>query len=344
MPRSCVPCGWEPGDESRRGTVSNLDRHPTETLLDAGRHATEPERLTAREVPLGGPRAMLVRRTLPQRQRSMVGAWCFVDHYGPHDLTGRASASGMRVPPHPHLGLQTVSWLLDGEVLHRDSLGNQQLIQPGQLNLMTAGRGISHSEETPAVHSPGIHGVQLWVALPDTARWGAPAFHHHASLPAVEADGLRAIVIMGSFAGVTSPAHIASPLVGAELRLSSGHGVQLPVDSTFEHAVLAVSGTTTVEGVDAGVGELIYLGPGRSTIHVATETEPEAIVLLLGGVPFSEDLVMWWNFVGRTHDEIAQARSDWMDTDRFGSVRGYSGQPLPAPAMPTTRITPRRRR
>src|SRR6266545_525174 len=173
--------------------MSNLDRAPEETVC-GGRTAVaaEPVRdlLPSVDVALGGPRGMTVSRTLPNRGRRMVGAWCFLDYYGPEDLTRR---TGMRVPPHPHTGLQTVSWLFAGEVLHRDSLGSRQLIRPGQLNLMTAGRAISHSEETPADHSPTLHGVQLWTALPDRDRHTGPHFEHHAALPTVSGNGLTVI-------------------------------------------------------------------------------------------------------------------------------------------------------
>jgi len=160
--------------------MSNLDTAPQETVCDGRAAAAGPvhELLTGREVVLGGTRAMAVSRTLPNRDRRMVGAWCFLDYYGPEDLTSRP---GMRVPPHPHTGLQTVSWLFAGEVLHRDSLGNTQLIRPGQLNLMTAGHAISHAEQTPVRHSPTLHGVQLWTALADRYRHGEPHFEHHRS-------------------------------------------------------------------------------------------------------------------------------------------------------------------
>ena len=180
------------------------------------------ELLEGAPVALGGPRGLPVIRTLPNRQRRMVGAWCFLDAYGPHDL---AASPGMRIGPHPHTGLQTVTWLLAGEILHRDSLGSVQEIRPGQLNLMTAGRGIAHSEETPARHSGVLHGVQLWVALPDADRDGPPAFDHHAALPVVADGGLSATVLMGSLAGATSPARCHTPLVGAEITLTAERAV-----------------------------------------------------------------------------------------------------------------------
>ncbi len=321
--------------------MSNLDRAPEETVC-GGRTAVaaEPVRdlLPSVDVALGGPRGMTVSRTLPNRGRRMVGAWCFLDYYGPEDLTRR---TGMRVPPHPHTGLQTVSWLFAGEVLHRDSLGSRQLIRPGQLNLMTAGRAISHSEETPADHSPTLHGVQLWTALPDRDRHTGPHFEHHAALPTVSGNGLTVIVFLGALGAAVSPARTHSPLVGAEAVLGAGADDELPLVPDFEYAVLAVSGTVEVDGVALRPGPLLYLGTGRTRLPV--RAGQPARLLLLGGEPFDEQIVMWWNFVGRDHDEIVTNRNEWMTGDAFGTVHGYDGDPLPAPPMPTSRLKPRGR-
>jgi redox-sensitive bicupin YhaK (pirin superfamily) len=290
-------------------------------------------------VALGGPRGFAVTRTLPNRARRMVGAWCFLDAYGPHDITGSA---GMRVGPHPHTGLQTVTWLVAGEVLHRDTLGTVQEIRPGSLNLMTAGHGVAHSEETPRQHSAVLQGVQLWVALPHADRDMAPAFAHHADLPVVTDGGLTATVLMGSLAGATSPAACHTPLVGAEIRLATGGQATLPLRTDFEYALLTLDGAATVDDVELKPGPLLYLGSGRSSLRLGAG--PESRALLLGGEPFEERLVMWWNFVGRDHDEIVQMRADWADsTPRFGTVRGYDGPPMPAPPMPLTRLVPRGR-
>ncbi|RSS67485.1 bifunctional pirin family protein/GNAT family N-acetyltransferase [Streptomyces sp. WAC06614] len=159
----------------------------------------EVEVLTARDVPLGGPRAMTVRRTLPQRARTLIGAWCFADHYGPDRV---ADSGGMDVAPHPHTGLQTVSWLFSGEIEHRDSLGTHAFVRPGEINLMTGGHGISHTE----VSTPGttvLHGVQLWVALPDAHRHAPRAFQHHAPEP-LRVDGAELRVFLGTLAGLTA--------------------------------------------------------------------------------------------------------------------------------------------
>lgn len=297
------------------------------------------ELLEGAPVALGGPRGFEVTRTLPNRQRRMVGAWCFLDAYGPHDV-GRSG--GMRVGPHPHTGLQTVTWLVAGEVLHRDSLGNTREIRPGELNLMTAGRGISHAEVTPTIHGDVIHGVQLWVALPHADRDMPPAFAHHDDLPEFSDGGLAATVLMGDLAGHLSPAACHTPLVGAEIRLGANAVASLPVRADFEYAVLALEGAAVVEGTTVKPGPLLYVGSGRSSLSLSTSSPSR--LLLLGGEPFEERLVMWWNFVGREHDEIVQMRLDWeSQTPRFGTVDDYDGSRLPAPPMPLTRLVARGR-
>jgi redox-sensitive bicupin YhaK (pirin superfamily) len=317
--------------------VSNLETAPAETACGA-EPVGEPHLLDPVDVALGGPRGIRVSRTLPHRQRRMVGAWCFLDAYGPHDVTG---AGGMRVGPHPHTGLQTVSWLVAGQILHRDSLGSRRRIEPGQLNLMTAGAGISHSEETPPDASAVLQGVQLWVALPAGSRTTAPAFAHHADLPVHTDRGLTTTVIMGSLDGATSPAACHTPLLGAQVRLAAGGAGTVGLRADFEYAVLVLDGTATVDGHPLAGGPLLYLGAGRSTLRLAADGP--ACVLLLGGEPFDERIVMWWNFVGRDHDEIVAAREAWQAGTRFGTVRGYDGNRLAAPPMPTTRLLPRGR-
>ena len=326
--------------------MSNLERRPDETLT--GGLATvclEPTRrvLAPREVPLGGPRGMLVRRTLPHRALRTVGAWCFADDYGP---TGVGGTRGMQVPPHPHTGLQTVSWLLDGEVLHQDSLGSEQLVRPGELNLMTAGRGIAHAETTPGGAGGLLRGVQLWVALPDPHRHVDPHFEHHGDLPRLDDGGLRVTLLVGELAGAVSPARRYTPLVGAEVSLAAGASGRLPLDPAYEHAVLALDPGLEVDGAAVDASSLTYLGCGRH--DVALGSQGAGRLLLLGGLPLEEELLMWWNFVGRSHDEIAEARDEWeqarqgADT-RFGAVRGYDGPALAAPPMPGTRLKPRPR-
>jgi redox-sensitive bicupin YhaK (pirin superfamily) len=267
-----------------------------------------------------------VQRSLPQRTRRTVGPWCFVDHFGPAPVkrNGGADAS-MLVGPHPHIGLQTVTWLLDGEVLHHDSLGSEQLIKPGQLNLMTAGRGVAHAEETPRGATGSLHGLQLWVAQPDATRHGPAAFEHHASLPEAEAGGAVATVLVGELAGARSPARTDSPLVGADVVVRGP--ATLPLDPAFEHAVLVVGGPLTVGDAAVEPGGMAYLPPGRAEV----ELDGAGRALLLGGVPFAEAVVMWWNFVARTRDEMVEARSAWeAGDDRFGPVETELGR-IPAP-------------
>jgi len=285
----------------------------------------------AREARVGD---LTVRRLLPLRLRRSVGAWCFIDHYGPMSVDG---VTGMAVPPHPHIGLQTVTWLISGNVLHRDSLGSEQMIRPGQLNLMTAGRGIAHAEESPAVHGPELHGVQLWVALPDVSRLAEPAFEHHADLPRTNAGELEITVFLGSLADAFSPASTFSEIVGAQLAARREVRASVPLAPWFEHVVFVTGGSAVVAGAVLRPGSLLYLPPGREQLPVAAGS---ATLLLLGGVPLGEPLLMWWNFVARTADEIAAAVRDW-EEGRFGEVGGYLGDPLPAPPLSASRLRPR---
>jgi quercetin 2,3-dioxygenase len=318
--------------------VSNLEAAPVEASCSASARSGI-EVLHARDVPLGGPRAMHVRRTLPQRQRSLVGAWCFADHYGPQDVR---RSPGMVVPPHPHTGLQTVSWLFSGEVEHRDSAGVHALVRPGELNLMTAGAGICHSEVSTSATTV-LHGAQLWVALPDADRDTGRDFAHFVPQP-FSLDGATLRVFLGELAGVGSPAHTFTPLLGAQVDLPAAADVALPVDAAFEHGVLLDQGAVQVAALALDVGDLACQGAGSSVLHITNTGPTPARVLLLGGTPFTEELVMWWNFVGRSHDDIVSYRELWeSEDDRFGAVQGYVGTParLPAPPLPTTPLRPR---
>ncbi|MBM6405908.1 pirin family protein [Phycicoccus sp. CSK15P-2] len=309
--------------------------------------AVRVEVVRPREVPLGGPRAMTVRRTLPSRERSFVGAWCFADHYGPDDV---AATGGMDVAPHPHCGLATVSWLFAGEVEHRDSLGTVATVRPGEVNLMTAGRGISHSEVSTSSTSV-LHGVQLWVVLPAASAAVEPRFEHHVPPVLEPADGVSAQVFVGSLWESESPVRVESPLLGAEVRLRPGTSLALQVPATFEIGVLVDTGSVTVAGRELVAAELGVLDPAGSgaTRDVAlTAGEDGARVVVLGGEPFGEEIVMWWNFVGRSHDEVAAAREAWESGDGdvagpFGAVEGYEGDVarIPAPPLPGVRLRPR---
>lgn len=272
------------------------------------------EILEPRAVPLGGPRAMTVRRSLPQRSRSLIGAWCFVDSFGPDDV---AATGGMKVARHPHTGLATVSWLFEGAIDHLDSAGNSACVVPGEVNLMNAGRGITHSEFSTA-ETTGLHGVQLWYAFPENSRFSEPGLESFHPEP-VEGDGFRARVFLGSLLGRTSPVSTFIPLTGAEIRLEPGARIRFEVPADHEHGVLQVAGSPLVEGVEIPLGGIGYLAPGRSFVEVSAGASP-ATILVLGGEPLREQIVMWWNFVGRSHEEIAEWRARYMAEMGFESA------------------------
>ena len=274
---------------------------------------------------------LVIRRALPLRELRMIGAWCFLDHFGPMQVQDPHDA--MWVGPHPHTGLQTVTWLLDGEVRHRDSIGSEALIQPGQLNVMTSGKGISHTEETPEEHTDNLHGVQFWVALPDAVRDMDPAFEHHLELPQVEHAAAQVSVFFGSGFGATSPATAHSPMVGADVLLS-GHG-ELPLDPTWEYGVVSLEAPIRVAGRPLAPGQLSYIPTGHHRIEI--ESAP-CRVIVVGGEPFQEKILLWWNFVGRTHEEIVEYTKAWNAGDRFGSVHGFDGDRLVAPELKGVRL------
>lgn len=329
--------------------MSNVEANPQELLCPSS-PANSPdgaEILTPRHVPLGGPRAMTVRRTLPQRSRSLIGAWCFVDHYGPDDVS---LSAGMAVPPHPHTGLATISWLFTGEIEHADSAGNHAVVRPGELNFMTAGRGISHSEYS-RTNTTILHGVQLWAALPQSARFTIPGFVHYRPTP-FAIPGANISVFMGTVAGEHSPVETFSPMVGAEIMLDAGATVQLDLQPSFEHGILVDSGSLSVAGTAVEPSELAYLGTGRSVVELGAGPEPVRL-LLIGGEPLNESIVMWWNFVGRSHEEIVAFRAAWQATiglepaSMLDEVAAFSlpadqvDDPLPAPVLPTVQLRPR---
>ncbi len=305
---------------------------------------TTHEPLEPRDVLLG--RTTHVRRILPHKVRRMIGAWCFLDHYGPDDIR---STGGMWVPPHPHTSLQTVTWLFEGLGRHTDSLGSDQLIRPGQLNVMTAGHGICHAEVSPDDAPAILHGVQLWVALPDDVRDSSQAdFTHLADLPRFSEGGAEVTVMVGSLAGHSSPAPAYSPLVGAEVRLEAGAEVTLPVEPGFEYGVLAVGDTVEVQGNAIEHQQMAFVGEGHRALTLRAPGEA-AIALLLGGEPSDEEIVMWWNFIGRSHEEVVEQREAWNSgglpgvPERFGEVADFDGDRLLAPPLPNTRLKPRGR-
>jgi len=310
------------------------------TATDASPDTAEPghpegptvELVPSRPASVGG---VDVRRALPRRQRRTVGAWCFADHFGPVAPDGPGGR--MEVGPHPHTGLQTVTWLVEGEVVHTDSLGSERPIRPGQLNLMTAGRGVAHAEQTPASYRGALHGIQLWIAQPDLTRDQAPDFAHQAELPVAEYGSCRATVLIGDLGGVRSPSRFEVGIVGVELAAAVPAEVLLPVEAEFEHGLIVLAGGVALAGEVVGPGVLAYLGRGRDELEL--DMLGGSRVLLLGGRPFTEDLLMWWNFVARTRGEIEQAWTDWeRGTARFGRVASDLPRiPAPRPSwLPTT--------
>ena len=269
-----------------------------------------------------------ISRALPIRDRRMVGPWCFLDRFGPLSFT---SNKPMRVPPHPHIGLQTVSWLLEGEVLHNDSLGSEAMVCPGGVNVMTAGNGISHTEETPGVNRGRLNGVQLWVALPDSARNTAPSFTNVAQVPTVDTRGGIIQVFAGTINGATSPAHYYSEIVGLDVQIHPGSEIEMDLDPGNEHALLVLSGDCIFEKTELEERKLYYLGIYRSSVSITSRAGSR--VLFIGGPPFPETILMWWNFVARTPEELSQARADWVAQRRFGQVAGEHGARLAAPDL-----------
>ena len=258
---------------------------------------------------------LTVRRALPTRGRRTVGAWCFADHMGPLSLSPDRSVD---VAPHPHIGLQTVTWLFSGEFLHRDSLGSEQLIRPGELNLMSSGHGIAHSEENPGRRSGELHGMQLWVAQPSTTRNAPAQFAHIDDLPKVALENGTASVLVGAFGDVTSSARRDTDLVGVELDLRNGD-TTIALDPSFEYALIVANGEVLVGSTPVRPGHLAYLGRGADECRITCTSPSRA--MLIGGQPFEERLFMWWNFVARTQDEISDAWRAWATGDeRFAKV------------------------
>jgi redox-sensitive bicupin YhaK (pirin superfamily) len=278
-----------------------------------------------RETHLG---SLPIARAMPIRDRRMVGPWCFLDRFGPLSF---AAGKPMNVPPHPHIGLQTVSWLLEGEVLHSDSLGSEAIVRPGGVNVMTAGSGIAHSEETPARHSGRLNGVQLWVALLDVHRNRQPAFTSLEQVPVLEARGGLLRVFAGEVGGVRSPAPYFSPILGLEVQVHPGETLEVQLEPSFEHALLALEGDCAFENQPLQERTLYYLGSQRQGISLDSRAGGRA--LLIGGPPFPETILMWWNFVARTPDEIAAVRADWEARRRFPDVPGEHGPRLAAPEL-----------
>lgn len=296
-----IECGA--GDEQERTFTSHQNR---ETHLDS----------------------LKISRALPIRERRMVGPWCFLDRFGPLSFENEKP---MAVPPHPHIGLQTVSFLLEGEIQHTDSLGSEAILSPGGVNVMTAGRGIAHAEETPAFNSGSLNGLQLWVALPDVHRHTAPSFTHIPQVPIIETHGGLIQIFAGTFNNDNTPVSYYSEIIGMTIQVHPQHSIEIETDPQFEHALLVLDGDCTFENEPLSTKTLYYLGVCRESLNFYSSSGCR--VLLIGGPPFPEKILMWWNFVARSSDEIRQAREDWETHQRFGAVPGTQMQRLAAPDL-----------
>ena len=295
---------------------------------ECGAFESEQPTITAypnRETHLG---SLQISRALPIRERRMVGPWCFLDRFGPVSFSDEKP---MNVPPHPHIGLQTVSWLLEGEVLHTDSLDSEAIVRPGGVNVMTAGHGIAHAEETPPQNSGRLNGIQLWAALPDQHRETTPSFTHVAQVPVLELQGGLAKVFAGTMNDETVQAPYFSEILGTELLVHPGQTITIELQHPFEHAVLLLEGNGALEKQPLAQNTLHYLGPCRDRLEITSQTGCK--LLLIGGPPFPSKILMWWNFVARSPEEIRQARSDWEAHRRFGEVKGSSLKRLSSPDL-----------
>lgn len=276
-----------------------------------------------------------VRRVLPGKERSMVGPFIFVDQFGPAQLD---PGTGMDVRPHPHIGIATVTWLFDGAIDHRDSLGTFATIRPGQVNLMTAGRGIVHSERSPQEerHSgPKLFGMQTWLALPDGQEEIDPAFEAQTGLPVIEDGCAKAIVIMGELWGARAPTTTHSHTIYAEIVLAPGGSLPLE-PAADERAIMLVGGEADIDGHALVLHDLAVLQPGQSmTLHSGIGGR----AMLLGGEAFTSPRHVWWNFVSSSHERIRQARGDWA-ADRFPKVPGDDLERIPLPEAPNTASHP----
>ena len=287
------------------------------------------ERIGSHVSDVGG---LPIQRALPNKARRNIGAWCFADHAGPATTLKR-----MNVGPHPHTGLSTFSWMIEGEILHRDSLGSEQVLRPGQVNLMTAGHGISHSEESL---SDRIHLAQLWIALPDAERERAPSFQHFPELPRLGLGGWDGTLLVGELDGCRSPVPSFTPLLGLDLACSGPVDAVLRLRRGFEHGVMLLEGEVEVaptghEAVESvAPGTLLYIGPGCEAVEL--RSAGPARLLLLGGEPWATPPLLWWNFVGREPAAMGAWAQDWAREDggRFGVVAGYVGPRIAVPPVP----------
>ena len=296
-----------------------------ETCVALGADQPKLESYPGREISFGD---FSVTRVLPVKGRRLIGPWCFLDRYGPLTF---AQGRPMDVGAHPHTGLQTVTWLLDGELVHHDSLGYESLLRTGGVNVMTSGNGIAHAEHTPAVNTGRLNGAQLWVALPDQHRQQAGSFQHVDRVPLYERRGGLVQVFAGNLDGTISPATHFSDILGADVQVHPRTTLELPLHPEYEHAVIVLNGDCSINGEPLQERVLYYLGTRRSSASFASNSGGR--LLLIGGPPFPEKILMWWNFVARTPQEIADARNDWEERRRFGDVSAYNGPRMAAPSL-----------
>ncbi len=287
-----------------------------------GKNDTRAGLIEVREGRTADINGMGVVRVLPTKGRRTVGPWCFVDLMSAADV---AEPDPMEVGPHPHIGLSTVTWLFEGEALHTDSLGTEQVIRPGELNLMTAGHGIAHAElevrrgSAPAA-ADAVKGIQMWLAQTDATRHGPSSFVHHKNLPHLELGGAEVSLLAGTMAGATSPVATDWPLLGVDATLPLNEAT-LPVEPSFEHAIVPIDRRAKVNDTIVEPGSLAIVSPGVERLNIATAGSPGR-VMLLGGLPFPARIQMWWNFVARNREELTQAWLDWRNhnDDRFARV------------------------
>ncbi|MEX0408972.1 pirin family protein [Aquibium sp. LZ166] len=269
-----------------------------------------------------------VRRALPTAKRRLVGPFIFFDRMGPAILR---PGTAMDVRPHPHIGLATVTYLFDGRIRHRDSLGTEMVIEPGDVNLMTAGRGIVHSERTPEElrGSPmSMSGLQTWIALPDDKEEVAPTFENtgRALLPEFDDDGASGRIVIGNFSGVRSPVRTASDTLYADIRLKAGGRVRIPADAE-ERAIYVLEGKVTIAGDRFGADRLLVFRPGD---EIVVESEDGTHFMLFGGASLGSPRHIWWNFVSSSKERIEQAKNEWR-TRRFAIVPGDAEEFIPLP-------------
>ncbi|WP_120076681.1 pirin family protein [Aurantiacibacter odishensis] len=267
-----------------------------------------------------------VRRAVPSKECRMVGPFVFVDQFGPAQLD---LGSGMDVRPHPHINLATVTWLFDGAIDHRDSIGTFSTIHPGTVNLMTAGSGIVHSERSPQgerAKGPSLYGMQTWLALPDGKEEIDPAFEAVSDLPWIDGDGARAQVIMGKLWGERAPTTCHAETIYAEILLQEGGSIPIDAEAD-ERAVMLVGGDATIDGVPLQLYDLVVLKPGAA---MTLASRSGGRVMLLGGEAFATKRHVWWNFVSSDRERINQAKEDWRE-GRFARVPGDEAEWIPLP-------------